>query len=80
MVRLTGKREAYYTDYTGSAEELIAAAKWSYLFQGQRYALAEKTAPGTPALDLPAPQFHQLPSESRSIGQFGETEGERIKR
>ena len=56
MVCLTGKREAYYTDYTGKAEELIAAVKWSYLFQGQRYSWQKKTR-GTPAFDLPAPKF-----------------------
>jgi maltooligosyltrehalose trehalohydrolase len=56
MVCLTGKREAYYTDYTGKAEELIAAVKWSYLFQGQRFCWQKKPR-GTPALDLPAHRF-----------------------
>jgi maltooligosyltrehalose trehalohydrolase len=56
MVRLTGRREAYYTDYNGSAEELLASIKWGYLFQGQRYAW-QKARRGTPALDIEAPRF-----------------------
>jgi maltooligosyltrehalose trehalohydrolase len=56
LVRLTGRREAYYTDYRGSAEELVAAARWGFLFQGQRYAWQGKTR-GTAAFDLEAPRF-----------------------
>jgi maltooligosyltrehalose trehalohydrolase len=56
MVCLTDKREAYYSDYSGNAEELIAAVKWNFLFQGQRYAWQKKPR-GTPAFDLPAPKF-----------------------
>jgi maltooligosyltrehalose trehalohydrolase len=56
MVRLTGRREAYYSDYEGSAEEFIACAKWGYLFQGQRYAWQNHPR-GSPALDLPAERF-----------------------
>ena len=37
VVALTGKREAYYTDYCGSPQEFISAAKYGYLFQGQPY-------------------------------------------
>lgn len=33
---LTGRAEAYYSDYTGSAEELLACAKHGVLYQGQR--------------------------------------------
>lgn len=36
MVALTGKNEAYYTDYLGSPQELISAVKWGFLYQGQR--------------------------------------------
>jgi maltooligosyltrehalose trehalohydrolase len=56
MVCLTGRREAYYTDYTGKADELIATVKWGYLFQGQRYRWQKKPR-GTPAFDVPAPKF-----------------------
>jgi maltooligosyltrehalose trehalohydrolase len=37
VVALTGKREAYYSDYVGSPQEFISAAKYGYLFQGQPY-------------------------------------------
>ena len=56
MVALTGKREAYYTDYRGTPQELISAAKWGYLYQGQRYTWQQQRR-GTPALDLPPGPF-----------------------
>ena len=51
MVRLTGRKEAYYTDYFGSPQEFVSAAKYGYLYQGQRYKWQKKRR-GTPALDL----------------------------
>jgi maltooligosyltrehalose trehalohydrolase len=51
MVLLTGRSEAYYTDYKGTPQEFISAMKWGYLFQGQRYKW-QKNRRGTPALDL----------------------------
>jgi maltooligosyltrehalose trehalohydrolase len=56
VVALTGRREAYYTDYRGSAQEFLAAAKWGFLFQGQYYTW-QKNPRGTPALDCAPPQF-----------------------
>jgi maltooligosyltrehalose trehalohydrolase len=53
MVALTGKQEAYYTDYRGAPSEFIAAAKYGFLYQGQHYVWQKKRR-GTPALDLPA--------------------------
>lgn len=37
MVRLTGHNEAYYTDYKGTPQEFVSAAKYGYLYQGQWY-------------------------------------------
>jgi len=37
MVALTGRHEAYYTDYRGRPQEFISATKYGYLFQGQPY-------------------------------------------
>ena len=37
LVALTGRNEAYYTDYRGRPQEFISAAKYGYLFQGQPY-------------------------------------------
>jgi maltooligosyltrehalose trehalohydrolase len=36
-VALTGRKEAYYTDYNGQPQEFISAAKRGFLFQGQHY-------------------------------------------
>ena len=56
IVALTGKNEAYYTDYQGSAQEFVSAAKWGYLYQGQRYKW-QKARRGTPSLDLHPSNF-----------------------
>jgi maltooligosyltrehalose trehalohydrolase len=55
-VALTGHREAYYSDYTGSPQELLSASKYGYLYQGQWYSW-QKQRRGTLALDLPASVF-----------------------
>lgn len=41
-VRLTGKREAYCTDYLGSPQEFISSIKYGFLYQGQYYSWQEK--------------------------------------
>ncbi|CAA9408816.1 MAG: GH13_10 / GH13 / GH13_9 / GH13_11 / GH13 _8 / GH13_36 / GH13_37 [uncultured Phycisphaerae bacterium] len=56
LVALAGHNEAYYTDYLGSAQEMLSSAKWGYLYQGQRYKWQRKRR-GTPALDLPPTAF-----------------------
>jgi len=56
MVALTGRQEAYYSDYRGRPSEFVAAAKHGFLYQGQRY-LWQRKSRGTPALDLPAESF-----------------------
>ncbi len=52
MVAMTGRNEAYYTDYLGTPQELISAVKWGYLYQGQRYAW-QKRRRGSPTFDVP---------------------------
>lgn len=37
IVRLTGKRNAYYQDYTGTPQEFISCFKYGFLYQGQYY-------------------------------------------
>lgn len=56
MVALTGHNEAYYTDYFGCPQEFISAAKWGYLYQGQRYRWQKKRR-GRPALDIDPARF-----------------------
>ena len=52
----TGHNEAYFSDYKGTPQEFISAAKYGYLFQGQRYKW-QKQRRGTPAFDLKPSQF-----------------------
>jgi maltooligosyltrehalose trehalohydrolase len=56
LVALTGRNEAYYSDYCGSPQELISAAKWGFLYQGQFYTWQRKRR-GRPALDLEPASF-----------------------
>ena len=56
VVALTGRGEAYYTDYLGRAQEFLAAARHGYLYQGQRYAWQKKRR-GTPARGIAAHAF-----------------------
>jgi maltooligosyltrehalose trehalohydrolase len=53
---LTGRREAYYTDYKGSPQELLSCLKHGYLYQGQRYSWQKKRR-GTASLDLKPTAF-----------------------
>jgi maltooligosyltrehalose trehalohydrolase len=55
-VAATGRRDAYYLDYTGSPQELVSAVKWGFLYQGQRYAWQQKRR-GSPALDVAPSTF-----------------------
>jgi maltooligosyltrehalose trehalohydrolase len=55
-VAFTGHNEAYFTDYKGTPQEFISAAKYGYLFQGQRYKW-QKQRRGTPAFGLKPSQF-----------------------
>lgn len=56
MVALTGKNEAYYTDYLGDPQEFVSAVKYGYLYQGQWYSWQDKRR-GRPGLDLPPAAF-----------------------
>ncbi len=50
-VALTGRAEAYYSDYGGTPQELLSALKRGFLYQGQHYSWQKKPR-GTLALDL----------------------------
>ena len=61
MVAVTGHNEAYYSDFLGTPQELISAAKYGYLYQGQWHRSWQKQRRGTPALDLkPAAMVNYL--------------------
>jgi maltooligosyltrehalose trehalohydrolase len=42
MVLMTGRREAYYSDYLGNPQEFVSLAKYGYLYQGQYYMWQKK--------------------------------------
>lgn len=56
IVASTGLAEAYYTDYAGSPQEFVSAAKRGYLYQGQRYSW-QKKARGEPTGGIPPLAF-----------------------
>jgi maltooligosyltrehalose trehalohydrolase len=56
VVALTGRNEAYYTDYLGKPQELISAIKYGYLYQGQWYKWQNQRR-GTSSLHAPKSAF-----------------------
>jgi len=56
LVSVTGRNEAYYTDYHGTPQELVSALKWGYLYQGQRYSW-QKQRRGTPTFGVSPAAF-----------------------
>jgi maltooligosyltrehalose trehalohydrolase len=77
IVALTGRNEAYYSDYLGSPQELVSAAKYGFLYQGQHYRWQQKRR-GTPVLDVPTASFvHYLQNHDQVANS---ARGERIHR
>lgn len=70
MVALTGRREAYYHDHHGRAQEFVSAAKFGFLFQGQRYDWQD-AARGRPALDLGPSNFVHFLQNHDQIANSG---------
>ncbi len=73
LVLLTGRREAYYTDYLGKAQEILSALKYGYLFQGQHYKWQNKKR-GSASLKIAFEHFilylenhDQVANSSRSL-------------
>jgi maltooligosyltrehalose trehalohydrolase len=50
-VALTGRNEAYYSDYLGRPQEFVSMARHGFLYQGQHYRWQKKRR-GMPSLDL----------------------------
>ncbi len=55
-VALSGRSEAYFSDYRGTPQELVSAVRHGFLFQGQR-STWQRQRRGTPAGDLPHASF-----------------------
>jgi maltooligosyltrehalose trehalohydrolase len=52
----TGRREAYFSDYQGTPQELVATQKWGFLYQGQWYSW-QKQRRGTPTMGIEPERF-----------------------
>jgi maltooligosyltrehalose trehalohydrolase len=76
IVALTGRNEAYYSDYLGCPQEFIAAAKHGYLYQGQPYAWQEAPR-GYPSLDLNPEAFVSFLENHDQVSNS--TTGERVR-
>ncbi|HKW48531.1 MAG TPA: malto-oligosyltrehalose trehalohydrolase [Gemmatimonadaceae bacterium] len=56
MVALTGRDEAYYSGYRGTAQEFVSSAKYGFLYQGQWYRW-QNNRRGTLAFDIEPARF-----------------------
>ena len=56
LVALTGKKEAYYSDYGGSPQEIVSAVRHGFLYQGQR-SRWQNHPRGTPSLGIEHARF-----------------------
>lgn len=75
VVALTGRNEAYYTDYLGRPQEFISAVKYGYLYQGQWYRWQHKRR-GTADLSLPPTAYVNFIQNHDQIANSGR--GERV--
>ncbi len=75
MVALTGRNEAYYSDYFGTAQEFVSAVKYGYLYQGQLYSWQGKRR-GRPGLDLAPAAFVTYIQNHDQVANSGR--GERV--
>jgi maltooligosyltrehalose trehalohydrolase len=69
IVALTGRNEAYLTDYYGRPQEFISAAKYGYLYQGQLYSWQEAQR-GYPGLDLSPETFIAFIENHDQVSNF----------
>jgi maltooligosyltrehalose trehalohydrolase len=69
-IAATGRTEAYFSAAEGSAQELVSAVKWGFLFQGQHYRWRHERR-GTPALDVPAPAFTNFLENHDQVSNSG---------
>lgn len=76
-VAATGRNEAYYTDYTGTPQEFVSAAKYGPLYQGQWYHWQHKPR-GTPAFGLGPERFVSYLQNHDQVANTGR--GERLQR
>jgi maltooligosyltrehalose trehalohydrolase len=73
MVALTGRNEAYYTDYLGRPQEFISAVKYGFLYQGQWYKWQQKRR-GTQDLTIPPATYIIFIQNHDQIANSGRAE------
>jgi maltooligosyltrehalose trehalohydrolase len=56
LVALTGKKEAYYSDYHGSPQEILSAARHGFIYQGQR-SRWQNNPRGSPSFEIEHAHF-----------------------
>ncbi|HKF67454.1 MAG TPA: DUF3459 domain-containing protein, partial [Vicinamibacterales bacterium] len=76
-VALTGRREAYYQDYGGTAQEFLSMAKRGFLYQGQRSSW-QRQRRGTPTRGLEPQRFVTFLENHDQIANAPTLGGERI--
>ena len=76
VIALTGRKEAYYEDYTGAPQEFITVAKRGFLYQGQALSW-RKALRGAPAFGIPPEAFVCFIENHDQIANTGP--GERVR-
>jgi maltooligosyltrehalose trehalohydrolase len=74
-VALTGRNEAYYSDYHGAPQEFVSVVKHGYLYQGQRYKWQNKRR-GTPSFGIEPARFVNYLENHDQLANTGS--GERL--
>ena len=69
VVAMTGRNEAYFSDYRGSPQEFVSAAKYGYLYQGQPYSWQEAQR-GYSGFDLPPQTFIAFLENHDQVSNF----------
>jgi maltooligosyltrehalose trehalohydrolase len=69
VVAMTGRNEAYFSDYRGAPQEFVSAAKYGYLYHGQVYSWQEAPR-GYPGFDLPLQAFVSFLENHDQISNF----------
>jgi maltooligosyltrehalose trehalohydrolase len=76
VVALTGRKEAYFSDYRGTQQEFISAAKYGFLYQGQALSW-RKALRGSSTFGIPAEAFVCFIENHDQIANTGP--GERVR-
>jgi maltooligosyltrehalose trehalohydrolase len=71
MVALTGRNEAYYSDYLATPQEFVSLARFGFLYQGQRYKWQGKRR-GSPTFGLPRQAFVNYLQNHDQIANSGQ--------